>query len=190
MLVIAHPTTISQMTARHSHTWPLNFAAWTLNRLKISLIGMMGWGRQGSFSRDVTLFQKHGKWFGKANFQKGPTPGDARWSPRRERPAALSVARLPRRLLRRLGSSPETPKARCLGVRQQSGMREPLPAAPADPRPVSSPTLTTARFRPVTAHRGAIPPRGIFGQPVDLFGKAGFFDLCRSLHGPFATRQI
>lgn len=45
-LVIAHERTTSQMNPRQSQTWPLNFAACRLNRVKSSLIakrkGVMG----------------------------------------------------------------------------------------------------------------------------------------------------
>jgi hypothetical protein len=39
MLVTVQDSTINQMIPRQIHTWPLNFAAWRLNRLKISLMG-------------------------------------------------------------------------------------------------------------------------------------------------------
>lgn len=77
MLVIVQPSTISQITARQIHTWLLNFAAWRLNLLKISLIGILEWERI-IFSHDAPSFQRHEKWFGKANFQKTWTPDVAR----------------------------------------------------------------------------------------------------------------
>ena len=147
-------------------------------------------GAPGRLFTGSYAISKAWKMVWQSKFPEKPNPGDARWSPRGGKAGGLGRCAFAPQAPAKVGQLPGNPQgAAPWNPFAERGAGASCRPHPPIRKPVSPPRLTVARFRPVTALRGAILPRGTFGWPLDYLKKQDF-DLCPSRPVPFATRQI